>query len=76
MDAKALDELLPFVLKRDNVARYEDGVVYIGDRRKYPFTKAFVRCAEVEDVARAIEDMVTQGGGTVGRRGLCNGDGG
>ncbi len=63
MDPKALDELLPFVLKRDNVARYEDGVVYIGDRRKYPFTKEFYRCDTVEDVARAIEDMVTQGGG-------------
>lgn len=63
MELKALDELLPFVLKRDNVARYEDGVVYIGDRRKYPFEKEFLRCDDVEDVARAIEDMVTQGGG-------------
>ena len=40
MDKKALTELLPFILKRDNVARYEDGVVYIGDRRKYPFKKS------------------------------------
>ncbi|MCD6284835.1 MAG: s-methyl-5-thioribose-1-phosphate isomerase [Anaerolineae bacterium] len=63
MDPKALDQLLPFVLKRDNVARYEDGSVYIGDRRKYPFEKEFLRCDDVEDVARAIEDMVTQGGG-------------
>lgn len=63
MDPKALDDLLPFVLKRDNVARYEDGVVLIGDRRKYPFTKEFYRCEDVEDVARAIEMMVTQGGG-------------
>ncbi len=63
MDPKALDDLLPFVLKRDNVARYEDGVVYIGDRRKYPFTEEFLRCDDVESVARAIEDMVTQGGG-------------
>ncbi len=63
MDPKALDDLLPFVLKRNNVARYEDGIVYIGDRRKYPFKKEFMRCDDVEDVARAIEDMVTQGGG-------------
>ena len=63
MEPKALDNLLPFVLKRDNVARYENGVVYIGDRRKYPFEKEFLRCDDVEDVARAIEDMVTQGGG-------------
>ena len=63
MDRKALDKLLPFVLKRNNVAYYEDGIVYIGDRRKYPFEKVFLRCNDVEDVARAIEDMVTQGGG-------------
>ncbi len=63
MDPKALEKLLPFVLKRNNVARYEDGAVYIGDRRKYPFKKEFLRCDDVEDVARAIEDMVTQGGG-------------
>ena len=63
MEPQALNDLLPFVLKRDNVARYEDGVVYIGDRRKYPFKKEFYRCDDVEDVARAIEDMVTQGGG-------------
>jgi methylthioribose-1-phosphate isomerase len=63
MDSKALDSLLPFVLKRDNVARYEGGSVYIGDRRKYPFEKVFFRCDDVEDVARAIENMVTQGGG-------------
>lgn len=58
-----LDELLPFLLRRENVARYEDGAVLIGDRRKYPFEKTFVRCPDVESVARAIEEMVTQGGG-------------
>ncbi|MDF1512535.1 MAG: s-methyl-5-thioribose-1-phosphate isomerase [Anaerolineae bacterium] len=63
MDSNALNELLPFPLKRDNVARYEDGVVYIGDRRKYPFTREFYRCESVEDVAWAIKNMVTQGGG-------------
>lgn len=55
--------MLPFILKRENVARYEAGVVVIGDRRKYPFEQAFVRCPDVESVARAIETMVTQGGG-------------
>ena len=60
---QSIDELLPFVLRRENVARYEDGAVIIGDRRKYPFEKTFVRCPDVESVARAIEDMVTQGGG-------------
>lgn len=61
-DSIASDRL-PFVLHRENVARYENGVVVIGDRRKYPFEKVFVRCEDVESVARAIEDMVTQGGG-------------
>ena len=58
-----LDSMLPFVLKRANVARYEDGQVLIGDRIAYPFSKEFVRCDDVESVARAIETMVTQGGG-------------
>ncbi len=57
------NDLLPFILRRENVARYEDGMVVICDRRKYPFEKTFVRCADVETVARAIEEMVTQGGG-------------
>ncbi len=54
---------LPFLLRRENVARYEDGAVVICDRRKYPFERAFVRCPDIESVARAIEEMVTQGGG-------------
>lgn len=58
-----INNLLPWLLRRENVARYEDGVVWIGDRRKYPFAREFVRCEDVEEVARAIEDMVTQGGG-------------
>ena len=63
MDLVQINTLLPFLLRRENVARYEDGVVVIGDRRKYPFEKSFVRCTDVEGVARAIEEMVTQGGG-------------
>ena len=63
MDLRDINEMLPFLLRRENVARLEDGAVIIGDRRKYPFEKAFVRCTSVEEVARAIEEMVTQGGG-------------
>lgn len=63
MKPDEINQLLPFLLRRENVARYEDGEVVIGDRRKYPFERAFVRCASLEEVARAIEDMVTQGGG-------------
>lgn len=63
MDLVEINEMLPFLLRRENVARYEDGAVVIGDRRKYPFEKSYVRCTDVEGVARAIEGMVTQGGG-------------
>lgn len=58
-----INDMLPFVLKRENVARYEDGAVLILDRRRYPFEKVFVRCPDIESVALAIESMVTQGGG-------------
>jgi methylthioribose-1-phosphate isomerase len=63
MDVKEINEMLPFLLRLENVARYEDGKVIIGDRRKYPFEKAFVTCSTVEETAVAIEEMVTQGGG-------------
>ena len=63
MQLSEINALLPFLLRRENVARYEDGAVVMCDRRKYPFEKAFHRCHDVEDAARAIEDMVTQGGG-------------
>ena len=41
----------------------DDDRVRILDRRVFPFTKIFVDCLTVEDVARAIEGMVTQSGG-------------
>jgi methylthioribose-1-phosphate isomerase len=63
MKSQEINELLPFLLKMDNVARYEDGKVFIGDRRAFPFKKVFVECQDVEQVATAIEEMVTQGGG-------------
>jgi methylthioribose-1-phosphate isomerase len=60
---KNINDLLPFILKRENIARFEDGEVVICDRRKYPFEKTFYRCPDVETAARAIEEMVTQGAG-------------
>ncbi len=59
----AIDHLLPFILNPNNIARYEDGTVVIGDRRRYPLAQAAVRCDSVEAVAVAIEQMVTQGAG-------------
>ncbi len=63
MNSEEINELLPFLLKKDNVARYEQGQVLICDRRVYPFEKTFYACKDVEQVAEAIEMMVTQGGG-------------
>ena len=56
---------MPFILQPKNIARIEGDVILIGDRRAYPLSQEFVRCASVEDVAVAIETMVTQGGGPV-----------
>jgi methylthioribose-1-phosphate isomerase len=61
---------IPTFLLR-NVARYEDGVVWILDRRRYPFEVTWVECPTFEHVARAIEAMVTQSLGP----GLCAGYG-
>jgi methylthioribose-1-phosphate isomerase len=63
MELKEINALLPFLLRRENVARYEEGEVVLCDRRAYPFEKTFFRCRDVETAAGAIEDMVTQGGG-------------
>jgi len=57
------DEGLAFLLRYENVARYEDGVVAILDRRVYPGTTEFVRCADYVEVGQAISNMVTQSGG-------------
>lgn len=46
----------------DSVRLADDGV-YILDRRVFPGRREWVRCATVEDVATAIEDMVTQSSG-------------
>ena len=51
---------LPFLSQNNNIARYQEGEVFILDRRVYPFEISFVRCPTYEDVARAIEEMVTQ----------------
>ena len=58
-----IEAMLPHILKRQNIARYEDGKVLVGNRKDYPFEKNFVTCKSVEDVALAIETMVTQGVG-------------
>ncbi len=54
------DRGLPFLIQADNVARYEQGHVFILDRRKYPQKIEYVDCANYRAVAQAIFDMVTQ----------------
>ena len=53
---------LALLADRFQTLRYEDGRVILLDRRVYPFRREFVTCHTVEEVARAIEDMVVQGG--------------
>ena len=60
---KEIEHLLPFILNPHNIAHFDDGVVRIGNRSRYPLEKSFVTCRTVEEVARAIETMVTQGAG-------------
>ncbi|WP_051297626.1 s-methyl-5-thioribose-1-phosphate isomerase [Brevibacterium album] len=49
-------------LIRDSVLVEPDSVRIL-DRRSFPFTRAWVTCRTVEDVAVAIEQMVTQSSG-------------
>lgn len=53
---------LPILTNRADTLKYEDGVVQVLDRRKLPEVVTFVPCHTYEDVARAIVDMVIQGG--------------
>ena len=61
--AARIDAVMPFLLRRENIVHYDDGQVAIFNRKDYPRKKEFVRCADVEAVAQAIEQMITQGGG-------------
>ena len=54
------DHDLAFMLRYENVAWYEDGMVRILDRRIYPAEIRFVHCRTHQEVAQAITDMVTQ----------------
>lgn len=60
---KRMDEGMPFLLRYENVAWYEDGAVYILDRRLYPAQTERVVCRTYTDVVKAIQDMVTQSAG-------------
>lgn len=57
------DNDMPFLLKYEHVAWYEDGRVYILDRRVFPAEIKFVECTTYKEVAKCITDMVTQSTG-------------
>lgn len=57
------DYNLPFMLKYENIAWYENGVVKILDRRIYPEKVEYVICKTHYDVSKAIKEMVTQSAG-------------
>lgn len=59
-DPPRADHDLPFMLRYENVAWYEDGAVRILDRRIYPAETRFVICRTHRELAQAITDMVTQ----------------
>ena len=63
MDFERQDAGLAFLQRYENVAWYESGAVRLLDRRVYPMKTEHVVCRTVEDVARAIRDMVTQSEG-------------
>lgn len=57
-----MDENMPFLLRYENVAWYENGKVRILDRRVFPEVR-FVECSSYREVVQAIADMVTQSAG-------------
>ena len=57
------DKGLAWMLRYENIAWYEDGVVRILDRRIYPIEVVKVECRTHREVADAIRDMVTQSAG-------------
>lgn len=57
-----MDQNMPFLLRYENVAWYENGKVRILDRRIFPELN-FVECKDYREVVTAITDMVTQSAG-------------
>jgi len=58
----AVQDITMPTITRESVRLLPDCVLIL-DRRVFPFEKTFVTCRTVEDVAVAIEQMVTQSGG-------------
>ncbi len=63
MNMERMDQGMPFLLRYENVAWYDNGKVRILDRRVYPTEIRFVECLDYREVVQAIADMVTQSAG-------------
>ncbi len=59
----SIDERLPFLLQKKHIAYSDTNALYILDRRLYPTYKSYFRCQTVTQIAQALQQMVTQGGG-------------
>jgi len=58
-----IDNKLPWLLQKKHIAHIEGDHLLIGDRRRYPWEHSYVACSSVAQIAQAIAEMVTQGGG-------------
>ena len=58
-----IGDLLPSILRHENVSRVSDEGIYILDRRFLPFERKEVFCPTWRECVSAIKNMVTQGGG-------------
>lgn len=58
-----ISSVLPWPLRHENIARIEGGKLLIGRRDRLPFERSFLEVGGAEGAAKAIKDMVTQGGG-------------
>lgn len=53
------------LIRTSNTLKYEDNLVFMLDRRRFPEQEIWQRYSTYEEVASAIEDMVIQGAGSV-----------
>lgn len=54
---------LPYLLRDTNICYFEGENFFIGNRKKFPSERSFVCCKSVDEIANAIKNMITQGGG-------------
>jgi methylthioribose-1-phosphate isomerase len=60
---KSIDQLLPTILQKEKIVKIENNYLLIGDRREIPFKNDYVKCSSIDEIAKALKEMATQGGG-------------